>query len=276
VQASYLITFRNDTNGTRLRNLETVLTWLNTLPERSELEVIVVEQSRVPSLEASEGIFRNVRLVHAFNAVDFNKSWGLNLATRYATTPWLFFADADLMLPSGIEESIDLLARGVEVVKPYSRLVDLTEHETDALDEGVLPDAVSSTTSGVDARQMIGEHVVLAGGVFAMQLKTFAKLGGFDERFVGWGGEDNAMTIKIQRARPSTMQLDALALHLFHPRIVPDMHAHSQYRSNLSLLEQYRYLPDAALFRMFEIQKQLAGNERKYSPPIDLATRSTA
>jgi predicted glycosyltransferase involved in capsule biosynthesis len=274
VQASYLLTFRDDANGIRRRNLETVLTWLNTLPNREELEVIVIEQSRVPSLDAADNMFHRVRVVHAFNAEYFNKSWGLNLATRHSTTPWLFFADSDMMLPSGIEETLDLLARGVEIVKPYSRLIDLTEQETDALDDGVLPDAIITSAGGESARQAIGEHIVLAGGIFAIQSKTFAKLGGFDERFIGWGGEDNAMTLKIQRARPATVQLDALALHLFHPRDLPNARVNPQYQRNLALLEQYRHLSDAALFRMFEIQKQLAGNERKYSPPLDLSIRS--
>jgi predicted glycosyltransferase involved in capsule biosynthesis len=270
VQASYLITFRDDATGVRRHNLETVLTWLNTLPVRAEIEVIVVEQSSVPTIDTTDDMFRNVRVMHAFNAGAFSKSWGFNFAARCSTTPWLFFADADMLLPEGLEESLDLLARGVEVVKPYTRLLDLSESETNALDDGVLPAAINAPDSGAHARQAIGEHVVLAGGIFAIQSKTFAKLGGFDERFVGWGGEDNAMTLKIQRARPSTMQLDALGLHLFHPRDVSALRSNPQYQRNLSMLDQYRYLPDASLFRMFEIQKQLAGNPRKYSPPIDI------
>ena len=190
MQASYLITYREDATEHRRRNLESVLAWLSTLPIRVELQVIVVEQSQTPSLhrEADE-LFRDVTLVHTFNPGEFNKSWGLNIAARYATTPWLFFADADMMLPNGLDETLDMLARGVEVVKPYSRLIDLNENETLALDDGELPSALGEPDAGTQARAQDGEYVVLAGGIFAIQSKTFARMGGFDERFLGWAAK---------------------------------------------------------------------------------------
>jgi GT2 family glycosyltransferase len=280
VQASYLITFRDDArvaNSHRRRNLESVLAWLAALPNRSEIEVVIVEQSVVPTLSAeNDELFENVRLVHAFNPGPFNKSWGLNLAARYAQTAWLFLADADLILPAGLEETLDLLARGVQLVKPYTRLLDLTEAETFALDEGVLPAALADPNAGAAARTALGEHVVIGGGVFALQSGIFARLGGFDERFLGWGGEDDAMSLKIQRLRPSMVQLDALAMHLYHPRSLPNLQSHEHYANNLRLLAPYRDLPEVAVNRLFEIQRQAAGNLRKYSPQTLLNTNGSS
>jgi GT2 family glycosyltransferase len=266
MQASFLFTYRADAEGFRRRNLETVLVWLSTLASRAELEVIVIEQSSAPTLPR-DGLdsFENVRVMHAFNNGPFNKSWGLNLASRVATTPWLFIADADIILPNDIEETLDLLARNVEVVKPFHRWIDLSVEETDALDDGVLPvDAINS--NALADRRAIGEHLVLGGGLFAMQAKTFARLGGFDERFLGWGGEDDAMTLKIQRARPSVVALQGTALHLYHERNRTVMMGHADYATNVALLDEYRRLPDAPLYRMMEIQRQMAGNWQKYSP----------
>jgi predicted glycosyltransferase involved in capsule biosynthesis len=264
------MTFRTDDAGYRRRNLETVLAWLSTLKIRDELDVVVVEQSQTPTLSAEslDELFSGVRIVHAYNNAAFNKSWGLNVAARYAQTPLLFFADTDLIVPNDFEETLELLARGVEVVKPYNRLIDLNEAQTDALDDGVLPHAAMNGTdkSVPTDRAHIGEHVSLAGGVFAIQARRFMQLGGFDERFIGWGGEDDAMTLKIQRVRPSTMLLDGCALHLFHPRDQVALMNHEYYAQNKALLEPYRQLPEAQLLRMMEIQKQMSGNPHKYSP----------
>ncbi len=266
MQASYIITYRADDAGYRRHNLETVLTWLSTLALRDELQVILVEQAATPSLNAAEDpLLERVELLHVYSEQAFNKSWGFNIGARLARTPWLIFADADMILPGGLDETLDVLARGVDVVKPYSRMIDLDAAQTEALDEGVLPQAALSGEQA-SGRAHIGEHVVLAGGVFAIQAARFGQIGGFDERFLGWGGEDDAMTLKIQRTRPSVVALDAPALHLYHPRDQAALMNHPQYAQNKALLSCYRDLPESPLFRMFEIQKQFAGNIHKYSP----------
>jgi predicted glycosyltransferase involved in capsule biosynthesis len=266
VQASYLLTYRADDAGFRRRNLETILVWLSTLACREALEVIVVEQSPVPTLPR-DGLdsFANVRVLHAFNAGPFNKSWGLNLASRVANASWFFLADADLMIATDIEETLDVLARGVDVVKPYHRVIDLTQAQTDALDDGTLPLDLIESDAPAD-RRAIGEHLVLGGGVIAMQARTFTRIGGFDERFIGWGGDDDAITLKIQRVRPSVVALQGAALHLYHPRDQAALMGHAHYTQNVALLDEYRQLPDAPLMRMLEIQKQMAANWKKYSP----------
>jgi hypothetical protein len=269
MQAAYLITYRADPTiggndgGYRRRNLETVLAWLQTIAPPLQLDVLVVEQSMVPTL--TPDMLSGARALHVYNPGPFNKSWGLNIAARQVTAPWLFFGDADMMLPEGLQASAELLAQSIEVVKPYDRLIDLTQAQTLALDDGEMPIAQLQSRGKAD-RTHLGEHIVLAGGVFAMQASSFARMGGFDERFLGWGGEDDAMTLKIQRLRPSVVVQEASALHLYHDRDPATLTAHPNYVSNVALLEHYRQLPDAPLLRLFEIQKQMVGNVHKYSP----------
>ena len=38
----------------------------------------------------------------------------------------------------------------------------------------------------------------MAGGIFIIQREFFARAGGFDERFTGWGGEDDDMSNRIK------------------------------------------------------------------------------
>jgi hypothetical protein len=84
------------------------------------------------------------------------------------------------------------------------------------------------------------------------------------------------MSLKIQRLRPSMVQLDALAMHLYHPRSLPILQSHEHYANNLRLLAPYRDLPEVAVNRLFEIQRQAAGNLRKYSPQTLLNTNGSS
>jgi predicted glycosyltransferase involved in capsule biosynthesis len=101
--------------------------------------------------------------------------------------------------------------------------------------------------------------------LFAIRRDAFVHLGGFDERFVGWGGEDDAMTIKVERARLSCVELDReVALHLHHPRPAEATFGHAHYAANRALLDDYARYDDATLARLAEVQWQLAGHARKY------------
>ena len=82
------------------------------------------------------------------------------------------------------------------------------------------------------------------------------ELGGMDDRFEGWGGEDDAFSIKVQKlvSRRGAAR-EAPAWHLWHPRAkseTPDL-----YRRNLELLKTYRQLDDEQLEKMCREQYKL-------------------
>ena len=95
---------------------------------------------------------------------------------------------------------------------------------------------------------------------------------GGEGRFLGWGGEDDAMGIKVRRAgAPSGVRDIADGFHLFHERAnrTPDQMIH--YQDNLALLRQLETLPDAALKRLSEVSWFLAGNQDMHRPLEPLA-----
>jgi predicted glycosyltransferase involved in capsule biosynthesis len=99
------------------------------------------------------------------------------------------------------------------------------------------------------------------------QRPFLALLGGWDERFVGWGGEDNAMDIKIKRAGlRAAMVKESPGFHLAHRRANATAAEDPHYRNNLALLKQLREMPDEALRRMCEVTLQLAGNPDMHRP----------
>lgn len=263
MESCILLTYRHGGEPLRLANLMTVLQWLS---HHTTSELLVLEQDAYPSLPAP-GPEARWRVAFAYNPGPFNKAWGLNVAARLCAAQVLVFCDADLIVPQTLPKAVQLCQRGYAMVKPYRRLYDLGEQESAALRAGELtPDGLDLSTRAA-GRAAIGEHLVLCGGAFAIRRDAFDRLGGWDERFVGWGGEDDAMSYKLERRRLSTVELDeAPALHLWHPRPLSQTGGQAHYPANMRVLQSYRALEEAAFERLLEVQQQLCGHREKYRP----------
>ena len=258
-----ILTYRDDDGGDRRDNLLAVLRWLEQWPL---LEVIVFEQDSVPRVDppAAPG---NRRMLFGYNPGPFNKSWGFNVAARQTARPILMFADADVVVGSSLESAIELCRNGVDAAKPYRRIVDLTADESRRVRNGDWTFVPQRPAQALPNREAQQEFVVFGGGVFVIGRGPYLTLGGFDERFVGWGGEDDAMTIKLRRVGMRLAECgERPALHLWHPREAETTHAQPHYAANRQLLAYYAAYGDDELARLCEVQRQVMGNPHKYSP----------
>jgi len=263
-QASYIITWRESADADRRANLLTVLAWLARTPE---LEVIVVEQDDAPHLD-DKLPDPHSKYIFAYNPGPFNKGWGFNVGVRQASTSIFAFGDADVIVEGALAQCIAHCQQGYRAVKPYRRLLDLTSEETAVVRTGDF-DFEPPRPADVAARnrEPKGEFVVFCGGLFFIRSDAFRHLGGWDERFVGWGGEDDAMTYKLERARLSAVELDERpALHLWHRRTAETTSGQPFYAANRALLDDYRRYSDAQLRRMADLQLQVVGSREKYRP----------
>ncbi len=260
---SYILTYREGGDPSRRDNLLAVLAWLAQYPM---FVPIIVEQDDVPRLSKP---FPNPNCIHifAYNPGPFNKSWGFNVGFRVSSSPWIAFADADVILGSALAAATDYLRGDYQVVKPYRRLVDLDPHESQRVAAGEFDWLPPRDGGGARNREDTGEYIVFAGGVFLIARAAFIHIGGWDERFRGWGGEDDAMSYKLERARMPAIELDQRpALHLHHPRSPQAMSAQPHYADNLAILEDYRRLEESELRRFAEVQMQIIGHREKYRP----------
>lgn len=228
------------------------------------LEVIVVEQDVAARLE-SEDLGSNVRTLFVYNPGPFNKSWGLNVAARHAEHELLVVGDADMLMP---DESLGraLLAcrDNYDAVNPYASLIDLTEQETRAVVRGDAGVAEIRRESMHDRRPQ-GEHICFCGGICVFHRDVYFALGGMDERFLGWGGEDDAMSINLERYTDRiAVQRDTAAYHLWHPR-PQQRYQHPHYRLNLAFAREYRYSDPEALAQRRAEQRASMGDPERYA-----------
>jgi hypothetical protein len=262
-EASYILTYRDADGPARRKNLFAVLSWLACYPL---FDVVLVEQDSAPRLDTT---LPHPRCTHvfAYNPGPFNKSWGLNVGFRYTSRPFLAFGDADVIVGDALTESLGYLERGYQTVKPYKRLIDLTEQESQRVIAGEFDYVPDRDPAEPNDREGLGEFIVFAGGVFVIARSAFVHIGAWDERFRGWGGEDDAMSYKLERARISGIELDRRpAVHLHHARSNAAMQAHPDYANNLAVVADYRRLSDEELRRFSEIQIQIVGRREKYQP----------
>jgi len=261
--AACVITFRQSDDLARRDNLLAVLGWLARWPE---LPVVVVEQDQTPCLPADLP-HPNLQYRFVHNPGVFNKSWGLNVGARLSNASWLLFHDADLILGHALDDTLAARADGYHAISPFSHMLDLDPDESARVRGGAfdwLPARADQNTSDRRAR---GEFMPLAGASVLLSRSAYLAVGGWDERFLGWGGEDDAMSDLLRRAEVPAVELDTRpALHLHHRRRPSSSLNQPDYRNNIDLLESQRQLNDAELARSAAVRRTLIGHTRKYGP----------
>lgn len=260
--ASYIITYREANDPARRANLLAVLGWLAPL---APAETIIVEQDDAPTLgDLPPAPGR--RVAFAYNPGAFNKGWGFNIGARLARQPILIFADADLIAPA-LPRAVARCRDAAPVVRGFSTVADLDPAASDRLRRAPSAPVDPAFAAGAADRRAQGEYPPVCGGLVVFDGDYLRLLGGWDERFLGWGGEDDAMSVKVARAGiAAEIMPDAPAFHLHHRRAQDAQDAAATYRTNLALLDQLRTLPEVELKRLCEVSWQLAGNRDMHRP----------
>jgi len=172
-------------------------------------EVIVVEHS--PTSELGELLPDGVRYCHEQRTVGepFNKSLAMNRGAAQAKSPVLAFLDGDCVISqrqlADVTEKLD--AGGIwEAVRPIRFLFLLGEADTRRLVSG------SSVESISDVREV---QQNFPGLFTCVRRDVYWEIGGHDERFEGWGGEDNEFLERLN-TRAVYPGAYAPAIHLWH------------------------------------------------------------
>lgn len=143
----------------------------------------------------------------------FSRSLALNRAAAKATGDLFLICDAD----TTYEDPADF-ARVVEVAEKGGwtlpqRYVRIGPGISRLWMEGE-PVADPPRAWANDVQQ---EYPFANSGVVAMPRAAFEAVGGFDQRFRGWGGEDDAMRAALETLWGAPTRI-GIAYHLWHPR----------------------------------------------------------
>lgn len=241
----------------------------------SGIEVLVIEQDREP---AKLFAFPDcAKRLFVFNPGPFNRSWGLNVGARQSERGLLLPGDADILLPpKAILQAVKLCRTRAGAANPFDRIVDLSQAET----LHWRADKKEPDWNRSDARSTRGDREVLnfCGGGFVIRRDVYLAFGGGDERFLGWGGEDDVMVHKLRRSGHMLGQVEgSTALHLWHEKSQSSTFSQPHYASNLAMVNALATLDDASFRFQCEVQRQLMGHPRKYelaAMPVHMRTTS--
>ena len=178
--------------------------------EGAVVECIVVEQDTQPQLR---GLLPGwVTLVHApppAPQMPYCRSWAFNVAARHAHAQVLVMHDNDMLVSNDYAAQIlRRVSQGYEAANLKRFVFYLSLSHTQAFFDG--------SCGLLDAAPEVIVQNLEAGGSVAITRAAFEALGGMDESFVGWGGEDNefwerALTLRAWRYNYLPM------VHLHHP-----------------------------------------------------------
>jgi hypothetical protein len=146
-------------------------------------ECIVVEQSAAPEIEHFLPSW--VRYLHTPLSrpdLPYCRAWAFNVAARHAQSDILVMHDNDVLIPE--RYAFEAVAR----VDDGWSFVDLKRFLFYLDDEATMSVFVTeSLPRGVPSRIVQN----LNGGSIVARRGAYEAIGGFDDSFVGWGGEDN-------------------------------------------------------------------------------------
>lgn len=150
------------------------------------------------------------------NITPYSRAAAINSAAKKSTKDILIIVDADLIFNvTDITNAIHKLSE-YEFVLPYNKIVRLSKNETNLLlnqNPFINLTEINTSESAIwtDKNSMVG-------GICILTKKSFKLLGGFDERFMGWGGEDNAFFKSALYTFNKHLRLDGSIYHMYHTR----------------------------------------------------------
>jgi len=250
---TYIIPYKHSPD--RLDNLKRVINWALGF---NNIEVILVEQDRTPKVNYIDFGCKYYFIEN--KKLPFNKAWAFNVGLKYATSNIIAFGDSDLVMhPEKLIEAIkELSVEGIDMVSPYSSLkvIDLQPSEVN-LDFNQMENIDRPGRGEIkdDIRK-----VPLCGGICIFKRDAIYKIGGWSEDFIGWGGEDDFQSNKVERLL-KYKEIPNRVYHLYHQTVAPD---NNFYHRNLDILSKLKSLDDSQMINYINTTGPKIGMINKY------------
>ena len=210
-------------------------------------EVVIADDGSTNDVvETVRGLIKkyDFPIVHAWHPrYGARRSATRNNGIRHAKGDYLIFLDADFALLSGAVRSHIAVAK--QGYFAAGRCKYSTEEQCRRiLEEGLSPPLLEAIYTELSEETIEKEHrrfvrysllhnlrlvppkKVTFGGHFSAFKKDIEAINGYDENFVGWGGEDMDFALRMVRAgfRGTSVIKTAKVLHLWHPSEMVSKH----------------------------------------------------
>ena len=220
---SVVMAFRGGDDG-RLEGLKKCIKCLR--EQTIECYIILIEQDSTPVYQTELEPLVDRYLFTYSNAM-FNKSWAFNCGAMIAPDDLILLHDCDMLMPKPyVREAMKVLGKK-DMALPWSKILYLTEDSSKQYPGG--QPKISSTLTN---------HQVV-GGSLLVRKSFYLRIGGMDERFEGWGGEDNAFYTKAIKLGRINRASPAVGMTLLHHHHKPAQKSHPHNHINNHVLWQY-------------------------------------
>lgn len=193
--------------SSRILQLQAVLASLRA-QDMQDFEILIPAGREIVD-HLKNSVSANVRFVPSENpGTAYCKSRHINKAVAAARAQSIMLHDADILVPTCyVRRVAEILENGWDAVHPIRLLFYLEEADTERFLAG---------RYRVSATRILEVRQNFAGGSIALTREAFARIGGMNEDFVGWGREDVEF---LQRASTTKMFKGRFvpAIHLWHP-----------------------------------------------------------
>jgi GT2 family glycosyltransferase len=212
-----------------------------------QLECIVIEQDSIPRVkEFLPSWVKHIFLHTSDLSGKYNRSAAFNLGASHASGSILVLHDNDMLMPTQYCKSIeDIVDNGYDALNTKRYVFYLSSSHS----LKVLADFQELT-------KYPPEYIVQnleAGGSMAITKEAYTMIGGMDEEFVGWGGEDIDLWERCSILNRWIWGFQPL-IHLWHPsqplknrKNNPNIHRLHQLR-NQEIAERITFLKNRRQF----------------------------
>jgi hypothetical protein len=196
----------------------------------------------------------------------YSRAWAFNIGAREARSPLLVLHDNDMLVPETYAAELVRKHRlGYEIINLKRLIFYLSEEHTGEFFDG-------STSLARRPPERIIQNSE-AGGSVALDRDAYFALGGMDEAFVGWGGEDNEFWERGLTRRVWPFGYLPL-IHLWHPPQPGKRAVDGRGATTAELSARRASIPVSN--RIEELRRRNFGNPRRLDPDPVLDFRLAA
>jgi GT2 family glycosyltransferase len=173
------------------------------------IDILVIEQDKILRI-ADEMVYPcRHKLAGAPPATPFNKAHAFNVGVSKAKYDKILLHDADIVVPGWYASKISKILDNYDSCHIGKQVLYLTLSSTNE---------VNQQQSLAHNKQCENAIDYFEGGSLAINKSAYIKIGGFDERFVGYGVEDCEFYQRIKECTKFSESRTVTMVHLWHDR----------------------------------------------------------